>query len=213
MGNEQNHFEAFAGASVGEFELDVILDFVPRETTGRSCLEKFFNEELGTSGIPHLAMGTAGFPCTTVIGGTERVTTLPAVTTAPRPTTTPGSMIAPGPTKTSRSIFTPVVSRKCATMVTRILRVQLSSSVIRTGREVSRMTSYPIQTFLPILTPRARCILARRLLAPGKILAQCCRTRFANPRSGPSFMNVLSLGCRIGTANIITKRFEGIQIR
>jgi len=31
---------------------------------------------------PILAMGLAGLPCTIVIGGTDRVTTLPAATTA-----------------------------------------------------------------------------------------------------------------------------------
>ena len=45
--------------------------------------------------MPQRATGWAGLPCATVIGGTEAVTTLPAVTTALRPMVTLGSEIAP----------------------------------------------------------------------------------------------------------------------
>src|SRR5215472_16589323 len=58
------------------------------------------------NGISQCAIGLAGLPCTIVMGGTERVTTLPAVTTAPRPIVTLGRMIAPGPMYASSSIRT-----------------------------------------------------------------------------------------------------------
>src|SRR5258706_10244309 len=98
---------------------------------GLSRLENSFNVTSDESGIPQFAMGTAGFPCTMVMGGTEWLTTLPAVTTAPRPMVTLGRRIAPGPMKASCSIFTPCVSRKWAITVTRILSEARSSMVMR----------------------------------------------------------------------------------
>src|SRR3970282_1669862 len=62
------------------------------------------------SGTPQRATGTAGLPCTSVIGATDCVTTLPAGTTGPRPIVTLGSTIAPGPMKTSSSILTGGIS-------------------------------------------------------------------------------------------------------
>jgi hypothetical protein len=46
--------------------------------------------------IPATATCVAGFPCTSDIGATECVTTLPAVTTAPRPIVIFGRIIEPG---------------------------------------------------------------------------------------------------------------------
>src|SRR5215471_10697228 len=73
-------------------------------SSGVSCSENSFIVIFAVNGTPHLATGTAGLPCTTVISGTERVTTLPAVTTAPRPMVTLANMIAPGPINASLSI-------------------------------------------------------------------------------------------------------------
>src|ERR1039458_502483 len=119
---------------------EVLVSSGVREANGLRCLANSLIVTSGPSGVPHDATGTAGFPCTAVIGGTDRVTTLPAVTTAPRPTTTPGRMMAPGPTKASRSIVTPLNSLKWAMTVTRMPIELPSSTVIRYGREVSRMT-------------------------------------------------------------------------
>src|SRR5580658_8477594 len=111
------------------------------EATGFKLFEKSFNVISGPSGTPHCATGTAGFPCTTVIGGTERVTTLPAVTTAPRPITTFGRITAHGPIKASFSILTPSAPLKWAITVARMPIALPSSIVIRCGRQVSRITS------------------------------------------------------------------------
>ena len=61
---------------------------------------------LRPSGTPQRATGSAGLPRTIVSGGTEVVTTLPAVITAPSPTVTWGSSSEPGPMKTSSPIRT-----------------------------------------------------------------------------------------------------------
>ena len=52
--------------------------------------ENAFSVMWDVRGTPHFAIATAGLPCTSVIGGTDFVTTLPAATTAPRPITTFG---------------------------------------------------------------------------------------------------------------------------
>src|SRR6516162_5776163 len=77
---------------------------------GLSRRENSFMLVFSLRGTRHVATGTAGLPCTTVIGDTERVTTLPAVTTAPCPMVTLDKMIAPGPINASRSILTPSFS-------------------------------------------------------------------------------------------------------
>jgi hypothetical protein len=48
-------------------------------------LGKLLYETSIPSGISIVAMGRAGFPCTLVLGGADFVTTLLAVTIAPRP--------------------------------------------------------------------------------------------------------------------------------
>ena len=78
-----------------------------REASGLRRMENSIKGVSGIRGTPHLATGTAGLPWTTVIGGTELVTTLPAVTTAPSPISTFGRMITPGPMKACFPIFTP----------------------------------------------------------------------------------------------------------
>src|SRR5579864_5961082 len=65
-----------------------------RTLSGLSPRENSFCVTAALSGTSHRATGTAGFPWTTVIGGTDRVTTLPAATTAPRPMTTFGNTTA-----------------------------------------------------------------------------------------------------------------------
>src|ERR1700732_3828283 len=58
---------------------------------GRNPLLNCFNETSCLSGISTVAIGRAGFPCTIVFGGTDFVTTLPAVTIDPRPIVTLGN--------------------------------------------------------------------------------------------------------------------------
>src|SRR5271165_5031113 len=141
--------------------------------SGLSRLENSFKEVPAHNGTPHLATGTAGLPWTTVIAGTELVTTLPAVTTAPSPISTSGRMIAPGPTKARLPIFTPRRdSLKCTITMTPIPIKTLSSIVINRGNSVSRTTWELIQTFFPMLTPRARCNDTRRVWPPGKIMVK-----------------------------------------
>src|SRR5437016_13524818 len=75
---------------------------------GRSVLENSLIDLVcSVRGTPHCATGAAGLPCTSVSGGTDCVTTLPAVTTAPRPITTLGKIMTPGPMNASLSILTP----------------------------------------------------------------------------------------------------------
>ena len=142
---------------------------------GRIGLSPFANSFIDTSslsGTSTVAIGSAGLPCTIVLGGTDLVTTLPAVTIAPWPILTLGSTIAPGPTVTSSPITTPLsCSRKCAMIVARICTVARSQIVTRSGRDVSITASYPIQTFCPMWTPRQRFSHTRRLVAPGTLRA------------------------------------------
>jgi len=121
---------------VGEFTTDFA-----REASGRKAREKAFIETSCLNGMPHLAIGTAGFPWTTVMAGTDCDTTLPAATTAPLPTMTFGKIIAPGPMNASRSILTPRNSLKWAMIVARILIATSCSIVINSGKAVSRTTS------------------------------------------------------------------------
>ena len=78
-------------------------------TMGFSRLENSFSGVLGQRGTPHVAIGTAGLPCTIVIAGTDLVTTLPAVTTAPSPICTSGRIMTPGPMKAFLPILMPLV--------------------------------------------------------------------------------------------------------
>src|SRR6266446_4569587 len=79
---------------------------------GRSILENSLIDLVcSVRGTRHCATGAAGLPCTSVRGGTDCVTTLPAVTTAPRPITTLGKIMTPGPMNASLSILTPRNSR------------------------------------------------------------------------------------------------------
>ena len=88
--------------------------------SGLRFLENSFSETSRRIGTPMRAIGLAGLPCTIVMGGTDVVTTLPAVTIDPRPMVTLGSTIAPGPTLASSSITTPRASRTCAMIVARM---------------------------------------------------------------------------------------------
>src|SRR6476659_428054 len=89
---------------------------------------------------PQVAIGRAGFPCTTVIGRTDDDTTLHAVTTAPRPIVTFGRMMAPGPMNVSSSIVIPCGPRKWAISIARTLIITLFPTEIRSGRDVSNST-------------------------------------------------------------------------
>ena len=61
--------------------------------SGRSERKNCPMSVFSPNATPQVAIGRAGFPCTTVIGRTDDDTTLPAVTTAPRPIVTFGSII------------------------------------------------------------------------------------------------------------------------
>jgi hypothetical protein len=80
------------------------MDFAEVELSDVRRRENAFKEMSGVRGTPHFAMATAGLPCTTVIGGTDFVTTLPAVTTAPRPTYAHRRAIANGNKMRARSV-------------------------------------------------------------------------------------------------------------
>ena len=58
------------------------------------------------------------------------------------------------------------------------------------------IASYPIQTSLPILTPRHRCNHTRHVVAPGPTRAAICSSRFQVPRKK------LSLDMRIYPADL-----------
>ena len=109
------------------------------------------------------------------LGGTDLVTTLPAVTIAPRPMATFGNTITPTPSTASSTITTPSSSRLWAMMVTRIPIAARSRIVTRCGQDVSMIVSYPIHTSLPMSTPRleqharscgARCNSSEHLKNP-----------------------------------------------
>src|ERR1039457_5564012 len=62
-----------------------------------NCRTNSARDVCNPSGTPHRATRLAGLPCTTVIGGTDAVTTLPALMTAPSPMMTPGKINAHAP--------------------------------------------------------------------------------------------------------------------
>src|SRR5207302_10138326 len=108
---------------------------------GLSPLANSFIDTSSLSGTSTVAIGCAGLPCTIVLGGTDLVTTLPAVTIAPRPIVTFGNTITPAPSEASSSINTPRCSRLWAIIVTLMPTAARSRMLTRCGQQVSIIVS------------------------------------------------------------------------
>src|SRR2546423_9288656 len=97
-------------------------------------------------------IGTAGTPATVSPGGTERVTTAPAATTALSPMHTPGRMITPAPMKAPRQMRTSPTMCRCESCAITMIRddiVTPGSTVISSGTSWSNRQSRP--TYEPLM--------------------------------------------------------------